>query len=242
MCYTKHVQKDENGEKIMAEITLEQANTPAQSNFFSTKGLYFSLKNHKDSAVVRFLYKDQSDIKLHVVHEVKNERGFNEIVNCIREYGQPKSACPLCAAKIMAKTKVFIPLYDEAQQKVLIWTRTKDMANNLSTYAEMYNPLVNQRFKVVRNGVAKSQQTSYSLMPLGDSPVELESLGEIPPILGGFIKDLTAEEMTYYLDYNEPTVFKEDGQEVESPAPVVETKKSATVARVGKKQTEEVPF
>ena len=58
-------------------------------------GGYFSLKNDKDVAQVRFLYDSADDIEGYAVHEVKigDKKRY---VNCLREYGEPVSACPLC--------------------------------------------------------------------------------------------------------------------------------------------------
>ena len=58
---------------------------------------YFSLKNDKDVARVRFLYNSADDIEGYAVHEVEID-GKKRYVNCLREYNQPLDTCPFCAA------------------------------------------------------------------------------------------------------------------------------------------------
>ena len=56
---------------------------------------FFSLKNDKDTASVRFMYNGLEDVEGYAVHKVEIE-GKTRYVNCIREYNEPRSKCPLC--------------------------------------------------------------------------------------------------------------------------------------------------
>ena len=54
---------------------------------------YFSLKNDKDVAQVRFMYNSIDDVEGYAVHQVEID-GKKRYVNCLREYNQPIDTCP----------------------------------------------------------------------------------------------------------------------------------------------------
>ena len=74
-------------------------------------GGFFSLKNDKDVATVRFMYNAIEDVEGFAVHEIEVD-GRKRYVNCLRDYNQPVDDCPLCAAKQRVIAKVFVYVYD----------------------------------------------------------------------------------------------------------------------------------
>ncbi len=163
---------------------------------------YFSLKGDGDSAVVRFLYNDVDDVEGYAVHEIEID-GKKRYVNCLREYNQPIDDCPFCKAKQYQIAKLFIPLYNEDEDKIQVWERGKKFFSKISGICSRYNkaPIVSQTFEIVRNGKPGDKQTSYEIYrtdePADDTRVEDF---EAPNILGSTILDKTAEDMEFYLE------------------------------------------
>ena len=162
---------------------------------------YFSLKNDKDTAKVRFLYNGISDVLGYSVHEVE-VNGKKRYVNCPREYGDSMDKCPMCKAGSPVRVKYFIPLYLIDSGNTVVWERGKEFGNKLSSLCSRYPNLVTHRFEIERNGARGSKETSYEIYPLQDTPddanVRLEDFDVSNP-LGGLILVKSAEEMEEYL-------------------------------------------
>lgn len=163
---------------------------------------YFSLKGDGDSAIVRFLYKDVDDVEGYAVHEVEID-GKKRYVNCLREYNQPIDDCPFCRAKKFQVAKLFVPVYNEDEQKVQVWERGKKFFQKISGLCSRYNkaPIYQQTFEIVRNGKPGDTQTTYEIYRT-DEPVDDTSLKDydMPEILGSIVLDKSAEDMEFYLD------------------------------------------
>ena len=163
---------------------------------------YFSLKGDGDSAVVRFLYNDVDDVEGYAVHEVEID-GKKKYVNCLREYNQPLDDCPFCKARKPQLAKLFVPLYNEDEDKVQIWERGKKFFQKISGICSRYNkaPIYQQTFEIVRNGKPGDTQTTYEIYRT-DEPADDSSLSEydMPEILGTTILDKSADDMEFYLD------------------------------------------
>lgn len=185
----------------MAKFTAETVD-----NYGGTGGAgFFSLKNDRDVAVVRFLYNDADDIEGYAVHQV--EIGDKKrYVNCLREYNQPIDDCPFCRARMKVLAKLFIPVYNEDEQKSQIWERGKKFFGNISGICERYkkNPIVSQTFEIERNGKKGDTSTTYNIYRT-DEPADDKTVDdfEIPDILGGLILDKTADDMEYFLEEGE---------------------------------------
>ena len=123
-------------------------------------GGFFSLKNDKDVATVRFMYNTIDDVEGFAVHEIEVD-GRKRYVNCLREYNQPVDDCPLCAAKQRVLAKVFVPVYDEETQEIKIWDRGKTFFSKISSLCARYNPLVSTPFEIERNGKKGDTNTTY---------------------------------------------------------------------------------
>jgi len=162
-------------------------------------GGFFSLKNDKDVATVRFMYNTVDDIVGYGVHEVELD-GKKRYVNCLREYNQPIDDCPLCAAKSRVIARLFIKLYDEESQEVKIWDRGKTFYSKIASLAARYNPLVATPFEIERNGKRGDMKTTYETYPLDSDDTSLEDLPEIPELLGTLILDKSYEELEFFLN------------------------------------------
>ena len=159
---------------------------------------YFSLKNDKDVARVRFMYESVDDIEGYAVHEVEID-GRKRYVNCLRDYNEPLDKCPFCAAHKPQNAKLFIPLYNVDTGRVQIWERGKKFFGKISGMCSRYQNLVSHEFDIERNGKAGSTQTSYEIYEVGQDNTTLADLPELPPIIGGVVMDKSADDMNYYL-------------------------------------------
>lgn len=166
---------------------------------------FFSLKDDKETAKVRFMYDSIEDVEGFAVHEVEID-GKKRYVDCKRAYNEPIDKCPFCRDSIPQKAKLFIPLYDIDSDTVKIWERGKKFFGQISSLCTRYasdEPLCSHVFEIERSGKPKDTNTTYNIY---DCPKEkddktLEDLPELPNILGGLVLDKTPDEMEYYLKH-----------------------------------------
>lgn len=177
-------------------------------------GEFFSLKNDKDVAVVRFLYNDYDDIGGYSVHQIE-VNGKRRYVNCLREYDDPIDTCPLCADTEQGFNKVFVKmfllLYDVDEDKVKIWERGRTFFSKMNSLTTRYSPLVATEFEIERNGKKGDTSTTYEIYAGETDETTIDDLPEVPQILGGFVLDKTAEELEYFLNYGS---FESDSADV----------------------------
>lgn len=180
----------------------------------SGKSGYFSLKNDKEIARVRFLYESASDIEGFTVHKVTvGDR--DRYVNCLADEGE----CPFCQAKLPKFVKIFVPLYNEDIGQIQTWERGQKFYGKLSGLCSRYNNLVSRTFDIERNGKPKDTQTTYEIYPVGDADgttlddiLEDCEVDELANPLGTIILNKSADDMEYYLRNNEFPVT--DNQQV----------------------------
>lgn len=175
---------------------------------------FFSLKNDKDTATVRFMYNTIEDVEGYAVHEI-DVGGKKRYVNCLRNYNEPIDACPLCAARYRVLAKLFVTLYDEDSQEIKVWDRGKTFFSKLASLCSRYNPLVSTPFEIERNGKKGDTSTTYETYALEADDVTLEDLPEVPDLLGTLILDKSYEELEYFLETGE---FEDDETEQAAPA------------------------
>lgn len=199
-------------------------------NYGGTGGAgYFSLKNDKDVARVRFMYNGIEDISGYAVHEVKigDKKRY---VNCLREYNQPLDACPFCAAKKFQAAKMFIPLYNVDEERVQVWERGKKFFAKMTSICARYaskDSLCSHVFEIERNGKKGETSTTYEIYEVDRDDTTLEDLPEVQDPVGSIILDKTADDMNYFLDTGEfPPEDDED----------------APIRRRGRKDADEPPF
>lgn len=170
---------------------------------------YFSLKNDKDVATVRFMYNGVEDVEGYAVHQVEID-GKKRYVNCLREYNQPKDACPFCKANMFTTAKLFIPIYNVDQDRVQIWERGKKFIAKISSICARYPNVVSHKFEIERNGKAGDTQTVYEIYEVGKDDTTLEDLPEQNDVLGTLVLDKGADDMEFFLDNG---YFPPDGDE-----------------------------
>lgn len=176
---------------------------------------YFSLKNDKDVARVRFLYNDVEDMEAFAVHQVEVD-GKKRYVNCLREYNDPVDKCPFCEDHQFQQVKFFIPLYNLDQDKVQVWERGKKFIGKISGLCTRFAPLVSHVFEIERNGKAGSTDTTYEIYEVDSDDTVLDDF-EMPKILGGLVLDKDKDELSYYLEYGEfPEASNSSEEEVPS--------------------------
>lgn len=188
----------------MARLT--GSNIEQYSSGGSSKGSYFSLKDDKDTARVRFLYNGAEDIEGFSVHRVKiGDR--ERYVNCLVEDGGSVADCPFCQSRSFPKfAKLFVPVYNEDTEQIQTWERGQKFYGKISGLCARYPNLVSQTFDIERNGKKGDTATTYEIYPVGNADgttVEdiLEDCGveELTNPLGTIILNKTADEMEYYL-------------------------------------------
>lgn len=160
---------------------------------------YFSLKNDKDVARVRFMYNSIEDVDGYAVHAVEID-GRKRWVNCLREYKQPIDDCPFCKARYPQFAKLFVPIYNEDDGKVQVWERGKKFFGKMSSVCARYPDVCSHIFEIERNGRAGDQTTTYEIYEVEKDDTVLDDLPEAPQIMGSVVLDKTAEEMQYYID------------------------------------------
>jgi hypothetical protein len=176
----------------MGRFTMDEAD-----NYGGGSSSFFSLKNDKETARVRFLYNSVEDIPGYAVHEVEID-GKRRYVNCLRTYRDPIDMCPFCAAHMKVLAKLFLKLYDIDAGECKIWERGKPYFQKMASLSARYKPLYDEIIEVERNGKSGDKQTTYTFYPIESSEFDPDSVECAEP-LGEIILDKTAEEMEAFL-------------------------------------------
>lgn len=178
----------------MATFSMNEADNYGGGN----GGSFFTLKDDKDKARVRFLYESVNDVQGYACHKVA-VGDKDRYVNCLRSYNEPLDKCPFCAAQLKVTPRLFLSLYNEDQGEVQIWERSKAYFQRIASLSSRYNPLYNEIIEIERSGKKGDMHTTYEFYPIENSNTNLEDY-EISSPLGTIILDKTAEEMNEYLD------------------------------------------
>ena len=186
---------------------------------------YFSLKNDKDVARVRFMYNGVDDVEGYAVHQVEID-DKKRWVNCLREYNQPIDTCPFCREKKFTSAKLFIPIYNIDEDKVQVWERGKKFISKISSICARYPNVVSHVFEIERNGKPGDTATTYEIYEVDKDDTTLEDLPEVSDPLGTIVLDKNADDMEFFLDNG---YFPPDGDD-------------APVRRRSNKSEEEPPF
>lgn len=166
-------------------------------NYGGGSNSFFSLKDDKDTKVVRFLYNTMDDIQGVSIHTVAVD-GKEVDVECLRTYNEPLTKCPLCEAGHKITGKLFIKLYDVEAKESKIWTRGKSFFNKLSSLCSRYNPLVGTPIEIERVGKKGDRDTTYETYPMKSDDSRIEDFPEINPE-GIAFQVKTYGEMVEYL-------------------------------------------
>jgi hypothetical protein len=168
-------------------------------------GGFFSLQNDKDNVEVRFMYNDMHDIEeqsMFVTHKIQVD-GKERHIDCLRQYNEPVSNCPLCQGGYKINKKIFLYVYDIKSNEIKIWERGNTFASVMASRCARSNPLVSSIFEIERNGAKGDIKTTYEVIKIEDDGTLLEDLPELPPILGGLVLDKTYEEIEEFLNNGE---------------------------------------
>lgn len=145
-------------------------------------GYFNSLKDDKDTAIVRFAYASADDFKLQTVHVIKVGNAFKRVA-CLRDsLDDPKEKCPLCASGDKFKTKLYVELLEYVTDEngrvvpmAKVWERPakfhENIMNAYNTAIEMGVYPVNSKisdvvFKITRNGAKGDKETDYTVTPV----------------------------------------------------------------------------
>lgn len=171
---------------------------------------YFSLKNDKDTAQVRFMYNGIEDVEGYAVHTVEID-DKKRYVNCLREYNEPVDKCPFCKAKMPTSAKLFIPIYNVDEGKMQFWERGKKFVSKISSICARYPHVVSHIFEIERNGKKGDTSTTYEIYEVSQDETTLEDLPEVNSPLGTVVLDKSADDMEFF---TENGYFPPDDDEV----------------------------
>lgn len=133
---------------------------------------FFSLKNDRESTVVRFLHEGEDDLDWHIVHEV-DIQGKRRKVKCTEE-----GDCPLCVAGNRPQLKIFLQLIDQREpDKVKVWERGRTFIPVVMSFIQRYGSLCAQPVEIERLGKPRDTNTTYQLYPLEKDNKTLDQIG-----------------------------------------------------------------
>lgn len=175
---------------------------------------FLKLQDNGWYAKVRFMYGPGEFFRGETVHNVAPQGSkMPKYVSCIREEGQPVESCPLCKAGIKITPQFFIPVYvqsivsvingmEQEQQvgQVMVFQRGTTFTSGIQSVIRQTSttgkPIVSSLFRLVRNGGANDNKTTYTVEYIGTDDVTLEQLPPRPEVVGSYIlPTLTYEEI-----------------------------------------------
>ena len=162
------------------------------------KSSWLRLKNNGDSAFVQFFYNSIDEFPTFTVHKAmvnENDR-FERSIDCLRNPGEPLTACPLCAKHYPTYTETYAVLYNHSVGELQIWKMSKSFITQLKNFIARTDKFNQKVFELVRNGAAGSKETTYTLFPAdGKDPIDLSQFEE-PERFG--IENKTFAEMEHF--------------------------------------------
>ena len=171
---------------------------------------FFTIKPNSE-ALVRIMCDKIDDLEILTVHPVRvgNANFDNKNVNCLRNPKEPLEQCPLCAAGVDVRQRVFIKMiqYDEAthEAKAVVWDRSAAAyVPTLKKYLDNYGPLSNIFCKISRTG--EGLDTKYDIIPNVNPGVyndanfpRKDNAFDDFNVLGSMVMDKNAMEMAEYV-------------------------------------------
>ena len=222
--------------KVSFKDVMTQQNNNSSNN--NSRVSFFTLRNDKDTALVRFMYDSVDDFEILSYHQGM-VNGKERKINCVRGGDEPISSCPLCSQGLNTSTRIFIRLihYTVENGQVVatpkVWERSIAYAKQLSDFINMYGSLKSCLFQVTRNGAPGSRDTSYSIAYAPDKVYPPESYpytgNEFDGYnaLGTIVMDASKEDLEYYINYG---MFpqREDSKQATSVPPTMNTQVNPT--------------
>ena len=162
-------------------------------------GNFFLLRNDGDFADVIFLYEKPEDVLVADVHYLKagDESGY---AHCCGK------GCPACARGIRTQTKLFIPVYNIAEDKIQFFDRSMRFEPQLQqdVFSRFPNPS-EFVFRITRHGQAGSVDTTYEITSIAKNTVKsyaqilVDNNASMPDCYSMVCKDLTPSQMQQML-------------------------------------------
>ena len=138
---------------------------------------FFSLKNDRDEAIVRFVYSDPNEFELIAAHTIRDAQGKWRSISCLRNPKDPMDLCPLCASGDGVRLKFYIKLIEYVRQAdgtfvgmPKVWERSASYAQRLASKMATYGPIKDCLFVVRRHGAAGSMKTEYDIDFIPENP------------------------------------------------------------------------
>ena len=120
-------------------------------------GGLFVLRDDGDSSEVVFLYRSAQDCLVADTHYIKSA-DYSGYVHCCGR------GCPACSQGIRVQTKIFTPLYDIKNDRILFWDRSIRFEHQLQNdvFSKFPNPC-DYVFRITRKGAAGDINTVYEI-------------------------------------------------------------------------------
>lgn len=178
----------------MARVKGADAIKRALKKYGGSEFKYFTLPNDNDSAQVRLLHMDESDLEIRVVHKVSiDER--EKWVECLQEDG-----CPFCEKYGKPQIKIFISLFKVGDpDTIYVWERGSTVIEDLLGLLQKYGHLNNRNYEIVRHGKKGDSKTKYQFLPEDKEEMDLPSR---PDIIGKLVLEWSEDQMVDYIKEN----------------------------------------
>lgn len=168
---------------------------------------FFKLADDGDAALVRFTFDNPNELPIFTTHAVTIDGKFRK-VNCIRNFRDPISACPLCAANKPYKQSIYVTMVEYTKNddgtvtaSPKVWERATGFLQQLNSLYNEYGSLSGIVCKITRNGAKGSMQTTYTVMPANPAiyneqnyPKDFSAFENFK-VLGGPLADKTYDEL-----------------------------------------------
>jgi hypothetical protein len=178
--------------------SLQDAFKHFEENGGNSNNKFFTLKNDRDTAIVRFLHEGEEDLDWYIVHSVEIE-GKKRHVKCSEE-----SDCPLCKSGNKPQLKLFLQLVQKGDEEGVIrtWERGQKFIPKVLSFINRYGNLCSQPIEIERLGKKGDQKTDYQLYALDKDDKTLAELPKRQALLGenAFILEKSKEDMQKIAD------------------------------------------
>ncbi len=106
---------------------------------------FFNLNNDGDSAIVRVLHSKVETIESVMIHKVE-VNGKPKMVKCAGD------GCPICSDEKQPAKKIFVHLFDYADEKEKIWCRTDKILTQFSEIEKDWGNISECVVRITRKG------------------------------------------------------------------------------------------
>lgn len=173
--------------------SLQDAFKHFEENSGNGNNKFFTLKNDRDTAIVRFLHEGEEDLDWYIVHAVEIE-DKKRYVKCAEA-----SDCPLCKSGNKPQLKLFLQMVQKGDDEGVIrtWERGQKFIPKILSFINRYGNLCAQPVEIERLGKKGDTKTDYQLYPMEKDNKTLEELPKRQELLGenGFILQKSYSDM-----------------------------------------------